>query len=191
MHRPFALLVVLVGIALAGPARRSNHVLHEKRALEPVEWVKSRRLEADFILPMRFGLAQSNLDKIEEMLASVSHPRSLTYGQHFSSAEIIDTFAPTQQTIGAVTEWLVDSGISRDRIRLAGNKGWIHVNATAAEAEELLNTEYHVYSHHSGVEQIGKFQLLTAPYSTFLVCLSFKAATTILCPLTYRNTSIS
>lgn len=155
MHRSFAFLVVLVGIALAGPARRSNHVLHETRALEPVEWVKSRRLEADFILPMRFGLAQSNLDKIEEMLASVSHPRSPKYGQHFSSAEIIETFAPNQHTIKAVTEWLVDSGISRDRIRLAANKGWIHVNATAAEAEGLLNAEYHIYSHLSGDEQIG------------------------------------
>lgn len=161
MHRPFALLVAFAGIALAGPAPRSDHVLHEKRALEPVEWVKSRRLEADFILPMRFGLAQSNLYKIEEMLASVSHPRSRKYGQHFSSAEIIDTFAPTQHTIGAVTKWLVDSGISRNRIRLAANKGWIHVNATVAEVEDLLNAEYHVYSHPSRVEQIGKFQLLT------------------------------
>ena len=160
MHRSFSLLGIFAGIALAGPARGSDHVLHEKRALEPVEWVKSRRLEADFILPMRFGLVQSNLDKIEEMLASVSHPRSPKYAQHFSSAKIIDTFAPTQHTIGAVTEWLVDSGISRDRIRLAANKGWIHVNATATEAEELLNAEYHVYSHPSGVEQIGKFQLL-------------------------------
>jgi tripeptidyl-peptidase I len=73
--------------------------------------------------------------------------------------EIIDTFAPTssQETmISVVTNWLVDSGFSRDRLRLSANKGWIHLNASTSEVENLLNAEYHVYVHPSGDTQIGE-----------------------------------
>ena len=105
---------------------------------------------------MRFGLVQQNLHRVEEMLMSVSHPASSKYAQHFTPTEIIDTFAPTQETISAVMEWLVDAGFSRERLRLSVNKGWIYVNASTSEAESLLKTEYHAYVHPSGDTQIGK-----------------------------------
>ncbi|KAH9480397.1 Aorsin [Psilocybe cubensis] len=156
MRRSFISLVALSGIAFAIPSPRSSHVLHEKRAMEPTDWAKSRRVDPDWVLPMRFGLVQSNLDKIEDMLMSVSSPHSPTYGQHFTPEQIRDTFAPSQDTIDSVTEWLVSSGISRDRLRLSHNKGWIHLDATTSEVEDLLKAEYHVYTHtSSGVEQIG------------------------------------
>lgn len=104
---------------------------------------------------MRFGLAQQNMHRLEELLMEVSHPESPKYGQHYSAAEIVDTFAPRKETIEAVTQWLSEAGISRDRLRLSASKGWIQLNATAAEVEELLQTEYHVFTHPSGDEQIG------------------------------------
>ncbi|TFK40519.1 Pro-kumamolisin, activation domain-containing protein [Crucibulum laeve] len=153
--RLFSVLAVLITATLAAPSRRSNHVVHERRAAEPLDWVKSARLDADKVLPMRFGLSQQNIHRLEEMLMEVSHPESPKYGQHYSPAEIVDTFAPSGETIAAVTEWLVDSGFSRDRLSLTGNKGWIQLNATTAEVEELLQTEYHVYTHPSGDQQFG------------------------------------
>ena len=36
--------------------------------------------------------------------------------------EIVDFFAPEQSTTDAVMEWLVDSGISGDRVALSANK---------------------------------------------------------------------
>ncbi|KAK7689950.1 hypothetical protein QCA50_006590 [Cerrena zonata] len=157
--RSWSLVSVLscaVTLALALPSRRANHVVHEKRAFDPVEdWVKTRKLEADKVLPMRFGLAQQNLHRIEEILTAVSHPTSPTYGKHLSAAEIVDTFAPSVDTIAAVTDWLIEAGLHRDRLRLSASKGWIEVNATVAEVEDLLDTEYHVYSHSSGAEQIS------------------------------------
>ncbi|KAF9474020.1 subtilisin-like protein [Pholiota conissans] len=157
MHRLSLLLVALAGAAYAvpSPSPRSAHILHEKRVMEPTGWRQSRRLDADRVLPMRFGLTQQNLHRVEEMLAAVSHPESPAYGKHYSAAEIVDAFAPSKTTIDEVTNWLVGSGISRDRLRLSINKGWIHVNATTSEVEELLKAEYHVYTHPSGVEQIG------------------------------------
>ncbi|KJA23288.1 hypothetical protein HYPSUDRAFT_201573 [Hypholoma sublateritium FD-334 SS-4] len=156
MHRVTSLfLVTLAGIAFAVPSPRSTHVLHEKRAMEPVDWMRTSRLDGDHVLPMRFGLSQQNLHLVEEMLASVSHPESPKYGQHYSAEEIIETFKPSNETIEAVTNWLTDAGISRDRLRLSINKGWIHVNASTAEVEDLLKTEYHIYTHPSGAQQLG------------------------------------
>lgn len=148
-----------VSLVYAVPARRTNHVLHEKRATDPEEtdWVQSRKLEGHKVLPMRFGLTQQNLHLLEEMLMKVSHPDSPDYAQHYSPAEVASAFAPHATTISAVTDWLVDSGISKDRLRLTAGKGWIEVNATVAEVEELINTEYHVYTHpETGLEQISE-----------------------------------
>jgi len=147
---------ILWTCANAVPSPRS-HVVHEKRAVEPhvLDWTQNRRLESHKVLPMRFGLVQQNMHRLEELLLEVSHPESPKYGQHYTPKQIVDTFAPSAESIGAVMDWLIDSGISRERLRLAANKAWIHVDATVAEAEDILKTEYHVYKHPSGSEQIG------------------------------------
>ena len=149
-------VVTLLGIAFAVPSSRSDLVVHETRAAEPIHWAKTSRLDSNRVLPIRFGLAQQNLHRLEEMLMSVSHPGSPKYAQHFTPMEVVDIFAPSEETISAVTNWLVDSGFSRDRLRLTNNKGWIHVNASSSEVENLLNTEYHIYTHPSGDTQIGE-----------------------------------
>lgn len=156
--RTFSILLLLVGAALSAPSPRAGHVLHEKRAYEPTDWVQTRRLEPDRVLPLRIGLAQSNIDKLEEKLMAVSHPKSADYGKHWTPAELVEFFAPSTSTVEAVKSWLTAFGFSDDRIKLSVNKGWVHVeNATAAEVEDLLNTEYHVYTHpETGVEQISE-----------------------------------
>lgn len=88
---------------------------------------------------------------------SVSHPESPSYGQHLSPAEVVETFAPSDETVRSVVDWLIGSGFARDRLRLTASRGWIEVNATTAEVEDLLNTEYHIYRHPSGVEQFGLY----------------------------------
>ncbi|KAG5346761.1 hypothetical protein C0989_000262, partial [Termitomyces sp. Mn162] len=104
---------------------------------------------------MRFGLKQENLHRIEEMLLAVSHPQSPTYGQHWTPSAVVETFAPSDDTIAAVANWLTDAGITRERLRLSVSKGWIDLNATVGEIEDLLKTEYHVYTHmETGDEQI-------------------------------------
>ena len=163
MRSVLPFVMMLLGIAFAVPSLRSDNVVHETRASEPTHWTKTSRLDSNTVLPMRFGLIQQNLHRLEEMLMSVSHPESPKYAQHFTPMEVIDIFAPSEETISAVTNWLADSGFSRDRLRLSANKGWIHLNASTSEVENLLNTEYHVYTHHSGDTQIGEDCLYVHP----------------------------
>jgi len=61
--------------------------------------------------------------------------------------EVIKTFAPLQSTVDSIRAWLIQSGISSERITHSDNKGWFAFDATAEEASNLLHTEYHIFEH--------------------------------------------
>ena len=154
--RFLALLTLVCTSALASPSV-SSFVLHERRSHTPAGWSLSRRHEASATLPLRFGLKQSNIRNIEDYLLDVSHPTSPNYGKHWTAAEVAETFAPSGETVDAVRNWLLGNGISSDGIHLTPSKGWLEIEATVEEAENLMNTEYNVYEHETGVEHIGMF----------------------------------
>src|SRR5579863_5868355 len=84
MRISFLCFLSICTLVAAAPSRRGSNVVHEKRAAEPVAWAKTRRLEAHKVIPLRIGLAQQNILQLEELLMSVSHPNSPTFGQHWS-----------------------------------------------------------------------------------------------------------
>ena len=59
-------------------------------------------------------------------LCGSSTPGSTNYGKHMTSEEVIDFFAPDQSATDAVTEWLLESGISPDRFAISANKQVLH-----------------------------------------------------------------
>jgi len=155
MRISFLCFLAISTLVAAVPSRRGGHVVHERRAAEPVAWVKTRRLEAQKVIPLSIGLTQQNMHQLEELLSSVSHPDSPTFGQHWSPERVVEHFAPSKDTVSKVKDWLIASGFDPSRIRVSHSKGWIEVDATAAEVEHLLDAEYHVYTHPSGHEQIS------------------------------------
>ena len=183
MRYPLPVLFIC-GLAFAVPSP-SHHIVFERRQVEPHGWVQGRRLEVDFMLPMRFGLIQNNLNHLDDMLMVVSHPDSPGYGKHWSATDLVDKFKPTTQTAEDVVRWLVDSGIPRDRLALSINRGWIHFHAAAAQVEELFQTEYCVFTHEdSGAEQISAKFPLTIIYSFLII----KAVKVIQSQLVWKNT---
>jgi tripeptidyl-peptidase-1 len=133
------------------------HITHEKRSHLPMGWAISRRSTPTALLPLRFGLRQSNLERLEALLMDVAHPESPNYGKHWTPAEVAATFAPSQEALDAVRGWLADEGFGRERIAVTPTRSWIQVNATVEEAERLLRTRYHIYSHVDGNEHVGTF----------------------------------
>lgn len=156
-------LFLFAGVIFTSAAPSSvPHYVHEKREVDPraFGWVKSRRLPMDTVLPMRFGLTQQNTHNLEKLLMTVAHPNSPSYSQHWSADRVIETFAPSDETIETVKKWL---GFPDDRMRLTRGKGWVEVNATTKEVEALLKTEYYVWEHEeSGAQQIGWLSVLLA-----------------------------
>ncbi|KAI0254130.1 subtilisin-like protein [Lactifluus subvellereus] len=147
--------LAICSLALAAPSRRSNYVVHERRAVEAVGWAKSRRADADKIIPLRIGMKQQNVHMLEELLMEVAHPDSPSYGQHWTPNRVVEFFAPSQSTVHAIRKWLTAEGFAEHQLRLSPSKGWIEFDTTVAKAEWLFDTEYHVYEHVSGAEQIG------------------------------------
>ncbi|KAL5314459.1 hypothetical protein ACEPPN_017099 [Leptodophora sp. 'Broadleaf-Isolate-01'] len=146
MARFTALFSVLaLASAFNAIAVPSHHEVHEKRDTLHPRWAKRDRVPPQKLLPMRIGLAQSNLDIGYEHLMEVSNPASPSFGKHWNSEEVIDAFRPSDETERAVREWLIEGGIPAARISHSENKGWFAFYATAKEAEELLFTEYHEY----------------------------------------------
>ena len=85
-----------------------------------------------------------------------SSPTSERYGKYYSSESINKIFAPHEDTVEAVKEWLTSSGIAEDRISQSVNKQWLQFDATTGEVESLIKTEYYHYEHYStGKTNIG------------------------------------
>lgn len=70
------------------------HEVHEKRSVIPNGWTRQRKVTGDTRLPMKIGLAQSNLDKGYEYLLDISDPVSPNYGKHWTQDEVVKAFAP-------------------------------------------------------------------------------------------------
>lgn len=166
--RPFlaSLVLSVITATLAAPSKTTARIVHERRATDPgPEWILTHRLNpiARLPSPLRIGLKQSNLHHLENLLLSVSHPESPSYGQHWTPQQISDYFAASDETVDAVRGWLGDNGIEAGRLKMSKSKGWIEVGgATVGEVEELLGAEYYVFEHESGVEQISAYQFLSS-----------------------------
>ena len=153
----FVSLIALTLALLSGAeSLHSPYSIHEKRTHIPSDWSLTRRHDATSIIPLRFALKQRNIEDIGNYLYDVSHPKSPSYGKHWTAGDIARTFAPSDETVDAIRNWLIASGIGEERIVLTRTKGWIQVDATVQEAEQLMNTEYNVYTHISGKEHVGE-----------------------------------
>ena len=147
MHFKHLCIAALAAAPLSSALPSPGYAVHEKRDLTNTNWVKRSRVERDVVLPVRIGLAQSNLDKGHEFLMDVSNPKSENYGKHWTSAEINAKFAPSKESVDTTVDWLAASGISRSRVYHSDNKGWLAFDATPDEVEDLLNTEFYNFEH--------------------------------------------
>lgn len=141
----------------AAPASvvRDAHVLHESRDSLPFGWRPAAKLHPDSHIPMRIALTQSNLHRAEEFLMEVSHPDSPLFGQHWSAKKVAEMFAPSDETVGSVRQWLAENGIAEGRVVQSQGLNWLHANVTVAEAESLLKTSYYEYAHTSGTAHVA------------------------------------
>lgn len=141
-------VTLLLAGGLAAPYATPRAV-HERRALPALD--RAERVDPDSILPIRIGLKQSNLESGYDRLIEVSHPSSKNYGKHLSASEVHDLFAPTDETVAAVKEWLISAGVDASDILGYQNKGWLAVDMPAWQAEDLLSTEYYEHDTNDGL----------------------------------------
>ncbi len=127
----------------------SSHVQHERHVPHlSRRWTKRDKLSPSTMLPMRIGLKQFNIEAGHDRLMEISNKESPHYGKHMTPEEVIDFFSPPQSTVDAVISWIVESGISRERIGHSTNK---QVSDTMSDSPAKLdNKAYPVFSPYSG-----------------------------------------
>jgi tripeptidyl-peptidase I len=156
----FAIIAFLVGASFESSTSRT---IHEKRAIlgrAPQKWRPTSRLLPDSIVPVRIALKQNNLDIGGDRLISISHPDSADYGKTLSAEEVTNLFAPSKQSIEAIYEWLGESGIPSSAIAHSDSKGWLAVDMTAAQAENLFSSELYEFEHpKSGMIFLRQLQI--------------------------------
>jgi tripeptidyl-peptidase-1 len=132
----------------------TTHVLHEKREISLNH--KRQRVDPEAIVPIRIGLRQQNLHTGYDRLIDISHPTSKNYGKHLSKEEVHSIFAPAEETVDAVRNWLLDSGLIQESdIIQYENKGWLAIDMPAEHAESLFGTEYYEHEDNNGDIRIG------------------------------------
>lgn len=82
-----------------------------------------------------------------------SDPRSPKYGQHLTPTEIVDLFASSDENIDSVRQWLLETGVLAEDIKVSASRTWINFKTTAGQLGSLLKTQYHEYTSkgHGGV----------------------------------------
>jgi tripeptidyl-peptidase I len=128
-------------------AMTGHYAVHGGRTTGTDGWHKRSRADSQSRLLMQVALAQQNVETAQELLISISSPTSSQFSQYLTVKEVAQKFAPSIQAFGEVLDWLNESGISRSRVIRSHSGGWLYFNATVSEAEQLLETEYHMYQH--------------------------------------------
>jgi len=108
----FLELFCLVALAMATRRSRNNGLaVYEKRTSDVTLWKRTSILDQSLIIPLKVALAQSNLEKAEDLLMSVSHPASSNFSQHWTAKDVAQRFAPSTEAISSVAVWIRQSGI--------------------------------------------------------------------------------
>ncbi|ORY84175.1 subtilisin-like protein [Leucosporidium creatinivorum] len=142
--------LLLAPLALAAPLS-----IFERRDAPPSTWSLSPRApHPETILPLRIGLAQSNIHQLEASLLAVSDPESEHYGKHWSAEKVADFFAPAEEAVAGVRDWLAEHGL-KETVKLSKSRNWLMVDVTVEQAEKLLATKYETYEHVSGSKRLA------------------------------------
>ena len=72
-----------------------------------------------------------------------SDPDSPNYGKHWTSDKVQQTFAPSDETVSAVRNWLAQEGVNASLIAQSNTKSWMGFSAPASLVEQLLDAEYY------------------------------------------------
>ncbi|KAF8322236.1 subtilisin-like protein [Clavulina sp. PMI_390] len=169
-------LIASGSVAFASPAadRSSRWIVHDTRVSAPASFTNSGRAPADSTIRLRINVGGNNLAALEEKLNTVADPSSSTFRQWLSKEEVEAFATPSTEATDAVNSWLDSHGVTSEKITPAGD--WISVTVPVSKAEEMLNTQYDVYTHSSGAEVIRTLEV-SLPHSVASVVKAIHPST--------------
>jgi len=133
-----------------------------KKPIEVEEgWAKLGKPHEETEIKLIIAIKQRNVDILERIFWEVSDPTSTSYGEHLTMDDITKIVAPEESVLDAVFHWLDGHPITFKE--LTPNKDMLTIKLPLKSAEELLQTEYHLYRHRTGKEAVSSMGPYTAP----------------------------
>ncbi|KIK67673.1 hypothetical protein GYMLUDRAFT_787891 [Collybiopsis luxurians FD-317 M1] len=143
-------LLSLTSLALAVPPELLSPSRRKQAIQPPRGWTRHGLPHPDSRIELRIGLTQPHISFLEKHLLEISDPDHRRYGQHLSKAEVEALIAPLEQSVQLVDEWLQSHGINSDAISRTPAQDWAIVQVPLSQAEQMLDTIYHVWKHEDG-----------------------------------------
>lgn len=142
----FVSLAVVGGLAWAVPASASP----DGRASIPYShpaWAtthtKVANTDPQSQLSFRVYLKMRDQAGAEALARAVSDPNSPSFRKFLSTGQVRDRFAPTQQTVGSVRQWLSDSGFSVGEI--PANSAYITATGSTDQVQRAFGVQLGQY----------------------------------------------
>lgn len=88
---------------------------------------------------IQIAISQDNVDLAIDSLLKISDPTSREYGQHWSAQKVATAFAPSNESLKTVTDWLSNEGILPARLAPSHARGHFLILSTLGEAERIFN----------------------------------------------------
>jgi subtilase family serine protease len=114
----------------------------------------STTLDVNVILALRGGTAA------ETLAASLSNPKSASYGKYETAAQFNAKFAPTASTVSKVRSYLSGQGLKVTEV--ADGNRWVSVQGTATQLNKAFGVTLKNYSYQ-GKTQISPSAAATLP----------------------------
>ncbi|KAJ3537720.1 hypothetical protein NM688_g6636 [Phlebia brevispora] len=143
------LVLVFAAVVQSAPSTRSSFKVKET-IIPPRGWTRQGRAPGNSPIELRIALPQANFPLLEQHLYEVSDPFHERYGQHLTQDEVYDLIAPHDESIDMVDEWLGTYGLFEEHFNRSPGRDWVKVKVPISVAEEMLDTEYYVWTHTDG-----------------------------------------
>jgi subtilase family serine protease len=121
---------------------------------------------------IQVALALRDQTGAERLAVQLATPDSPEHGKFLSSQQFLDRFAPTQDTVDQVSQWLAKQGLHVTGV--SGNHHLIDAEAPTAALESAFGTR--IAAYRTRID--GAVRTLTAPASPVTVPASLRASIT-------------
>ncbi|HEV2236626.1 MAG TPA: S53 family peptidase [Ktedonobacterales bacterium] len=99
--------------------------------------------DANASIGFRVYLGWNNQSAAAQLAAAVSDPHNALYGQYLTPQQFRQQFAPSQQQVGAVQDWLRSQGFSI--VYTPQNNHYVSAEGTVAQAQAAFGTSFGMY----------------------------------------------
>ncbi|KAL4996365.1 peptidase S8/S53 domain-containing protein [Aspergillus recurvatus] len=111
----------------------------------PDGWIRGPAAPPSTLMKFHIALRQEKAAELEQIVLNMSTPGHHHYGHHMKRDDVRAFVRPSDDTMVRVLSWLKSAEVPAESIRTHGN--WIEVIQSVSQAESLMKTEFHTYTH--------------------------------------------